>query len=113
MASVVRHGERTVKPLIRWPVAIASHALATSPPLLLLAKPRRHQLAQRLQRLLRLGSAGADRDRRPQPRAQRQNPHDRIAADRLAAAGDADLGVEAVDALHKFRRGAGVQTLAV
>ena len=49
----------------------------------------------------------------PSPRPQRQNAHNGIAADRLSATRHADLGLESVDALHKFGRRAGVQTLAV
>ncbi len=49
----------------------------------------------------------------PSSGAQRQNAHDRIAADGFAAARHLDVGVEPVDALDEFGGGAGVQTFPV
>src|SRR5918993_1287527 len=45
--------------------------------------------------------------------AEGQQAHDRAPADRLAAAGHGDVGMEALDGLDELRRGASVQALAV
>ena len=60
-----------------------------------------------------LVAGGLDRDGRAGRGAQHHQPHDRGAAHGLAAAGDADGGIEALDGLAEFRRGAGVQALLV
>ena len=81
--------------------------------LLVLAEPVGHSAARASSASSASAPSAATRDRRAEPRAQRQDPHDRIAADGLAAARDFDLGFELFDALHEFGGGPRVQALAV
>ena len=79
----------------------------------LFAETAGNQLVEGLDRGRGLVAGGLDRDGRAGRGAEHHQPHDRGAADGLAAAGHADGGVEALDRLAEFRRGAGVQALLV
>ena len=64
-------------------------------------------------RFLRLRAGGRDRDRAADAGAERQDAHDRLAADGFAATRHSDLGVELFGAVNEFRRRACVQALAI
>src|SRR5579872_3029422 len=81
--------------------------------LLVFAEPARDKRFDRVESRFRLSSARRNGDRRTHRGAERQNAHDRIAADCLAATRNSDLGVETIDALYEFRRRSGVQALAI
>src|ERR1700744_1538906 len=72
-----------------------------------------HQLADREDGGFGLGTGRGNSDGRPRSRRQHHQSHDRGAADRLVAAGDPDLGVEALDHLDEFCRCSRVQAALV
>ena len=88
-------------------------AAGRSLPSLVLAEPPRDEPGDRLEASLGVLALRRHGDGRALRGAERQDAHDRAPADGLAAAGHGDVGGEALDGLDQFRRGAGVQALAV
>ena len=91
------------------PVRAAGRSL----PSLILAEPPRDEPGDRLEASLGVVALRRHGDGRALRGAERQDARDRAPADGLAAAGHGDVGGEALDGLDQFRRGAGVQALAV
>src|SRR5664279_2103430 len=81
--------------------------------LILFAKARGDQRAQRIHRRRRFLACGRNSDGNAGRRGQHHQAHDRGAADAFVTAGHDDGGVELFGGLHEFGRGAGVQALLV
>src|ERR1700722_15276899 len=82
-------------------------------PSLVLAEAAGDQSVERRDDGFRVLAAGIDRDVGAGGRAERHQAEDRSAAHAIAAAGDADIGLELLHGLHEFGRGAGMQPLLV
>src|SRR5215207_5074401 len=91
----------------------ASPAAGRSLPSLILAEPPRDEPGDRLEASLGVLALCRHGDGRALGGPEGEDAHDRAPADGLAAAGHGDVRGEALDGLHQFRRGAGVQALAV
>src|SRR5664279_191335 len=81
--------------------------------LILFAKARGDQRAQRIHRRRRFLACGRNSDGNAGRRGQHRQAHDRGAADAFVTAGHDDGGVELFGGLHEFGRGTGVQALLV
>src|ERR1700746_391073 len=84
-----------------------------APGLLLLAEPAGDQAVDRGDHVRGILADCVHRDVGPAPGRERHQPHDRGPAHALAGADHPHVGIEFLDCLDEFRRGAGVQPLLV
>ena len=81
--------------------------------LLVLAESVGQQLLNGIERCGSIGPLGRNREGSSLSCAERQQPHDRTAADRFTATGDGHFGIESIDRLNELCGSAGVQALLV